>query len=56
MLTGILIIFSSFFLSLAIRALLRKREECTMAKVLPQLIMLIGGMIGAVIFMYDNFN
>lgn len=54
--TGLIVILISFVLAGVVRVILRKKEECMMAKFIPQLIMLSGGLIGAYLFLQDNWS
>jgi len=53
-LEGLLILISSFLLSIIVRKIAIKKEECKIAKLLPQLIMILGGLFGGYLFLLEN--
>ena len=53
---GLIVIFISFIIAGIVRVILRKKKECIMAKFIPQLVMLTGGLIGAYIFIEGNLS
>ena len=53
---GLLILISSFLLSIIVRKIAIKKEECKIAKLLPQLIMIVGGLYAGYIFLLENWN
>jgi len=55
-LEALLILISSFILSIIVRRIAIKKEECKIAKFLPQLIMIIGGLYAGYSFLLENWN
>ena len=53
---GIIVILISFVVAGILRVVLKRMDECMMAKFIPQLIMLCGGLIGAYLFLTDNWS
>ena len=53
---GLLILISSFVLSIIVRRIAIKKEECKVAKLLPQLIMILGGLYGGYVFLLENWG
>ena len=53
---GFSVLIGSFILAGVVRVILKKLDECMMASFLPQLIMLVGGIIGAYLFLQDNWS
>jgi hypothetical protein len=39
-----------------VRAIARKKEECMIAKFLPQLILMVGGLLGSYLFLIENWQ
>ena len=53
---GFIVLVSSFVLAIIIRVILRKKENCVMAKVLPYIIMILGGVIGSYLYIAQIFK
>lgn len=54
--TGLIVILLSFLIAAIVRVILKKKNDCTIVKTIPQLIMLGGGLIGAYLFLQDNWS
>jgi len=53
---GLLIILLSFIISIIVRKVAMMKNECMMAKFLPQLIMLVGCLYGGYVFILENWK
>ena len=53
---SLIVILTSFVVAGILRVILRNKKECMMAKFIPQLVMLTGGLISAYIFVEGNWN
>ena len=53
---GLLILISSFILSIVVRKIAIKHEECKVARFLPQVIIIVGGLYGGYIFLLENWS
>lgn len=54
--SGLLIILISFVLAIIVRKIAMIKNECMMAKFLPQLILLVGGLYGGYVFIAENWK
>jgi len=53
---GFIVLISSFILAIITRVILRKKDNCLMAKVLPYIIMIFGGVIGSYLYIAQIFK
>ena len=53
---GLLILISSFVLSIIVRKIAIKKEECKIARFLPQVIIILGGLYGGYVFLLENWS
>jgi len=53
---SLIVIIISFLIAAILRVILRSKRDCILAKFIPQLIMLGGGLIGAYLFIQDNWS
>ena len=53
---ALIVLISSFLLSIIVRKIAIKKEECKVAKLLPQLIMIVGGLYAGSIFLVENWK
>lgn len=53
---GITVVLCSFILAIIVRTIARKKEECMIAKFLPQVILIGGGLFGSYLFLLDNWQ
>lgn len=53
---GLVVILISFILAGTLRVILKKKTDCVMARFIPQLVMLGGGLLGAYLFLQENWN